>query len=317
MKFVEELKNKNLVQRDEHFKSYRSLVRRASTGAALSAKDQQALTAAMNALGFDFARLERDAQVMEKAEELKRKAEKLPELKQAEASASDTLRAIGENAQRIIGAETDKVNVARAALKEREQSVKRCEEIRDQLRKLESEHFELMDVADPAIARRRGHIAQVLYGRPKSADLPHDLIEFEILMANPDLPNEFQRVNLIEFVPLAGQTIEQVQDLVAKVNAIGKAGRAQFYLLPEGTDLDPLCHRDLVRTPYRDNSVDLLDLDYQLAPGQTPEQLEQLKRRIIELIPPIEKIRRIWQLGGHPDRNTLEEMLAKRNEVKC
>ncbi len=159
---------------------------------------------------------------------------------------------VAEHRDRMIQA-TRAVNAAKVAAEKHEQ--------------LQREHPTLFG-RDLDAERRRRHLVQVCYARPKNSTA--EIIEFENLMSGPSGWNLAQ-LEGFEFIAVEGQSADELADLRARAVALIRGGKRAYYLA--GKTEPDFARRDCVLWGIDAQRFDTSAVSFQLLPGQSAEDL--------------------------------------------
>ncbi|HSZ55451.1 MAG TPA: hypothetical protein VK797_07320 [Tepidisphaeraceae bacterium] len=283
--FIEKRKQAEADQQATNLKAYRQLARKAATGGKLSSQEETKLNALADTLELTTAMLEADAKVF------RAEAELAPIAATADSARAEEKQMMNLRAEFEIeaGAKVDALNARRASIAAGQLSagrrLKLALDAGDKLRQLRAKHFALLDVEDPNIAARRRHLAQGVFSDVAIGQ--YDTILIEQIMADPSQWRDLLAPGLT-FIPLPGQSREQLDGLVAIATALIQDGRPAKYLLPNDAEPRIRRHRNAVLLVGESNDVSLYLFESEqwivhwiLAPGQSPQDLEALTGKFL------------------------------------
>lgn len=161
-----------------------------------------------------------------------------------------------------------------------------------QLGEIDSVHWEVLGLPDPAVAAKRRHLVQAVFGRPRAGAI--DSAEFEAVMASPQnfLNMLDSATSQIEWLPAEGQTAGQLSELLTRARELARVGRECRYLLGE-ENAGKVAHYsnvclwfDAVRREHPDHIKQMLSsYTFLPHPGQSREDLDAMLAKLRKKIP--------------------------------
>ena len=285
MQFINAIREQADAQAKADFEDYRSLVARAvAAGGKLNAADTKQLAKLAAARGFQPERVEADADVLRKADGLRAEAatfdaataayNQAVQAEQAhEAETAEILRQRGEQAGKLF-AESRSLMAAAGRARDAAAAVK----------ELEGRHWRLLGIESPEAATRRRHLVQTVGAKPVKYEATCEVIEFEDLMHAP------RGIDGIEFVPVEGQTEEQLAALVALAKsfprgdpqALAAGAGAVFYLMPPDAAEAITERSGRVLTVKQAVERGWFGVTFVPAPGQRQAELDALRAEVVK-----------------------------------
>lgn len=323
MGYLEERKRQEQQEHEARAAEYARLTQREAAG-KLPERDYAKLTAAASAIGKNAESVEADLVVWQQAMALEPVAATAEQLRR-DRDATREANAAADTEARAIRARLDAEFAERfQAMTEADRKLAVAERASAELAELRGQHWRLLGVADPSIAARKRHVAQILFsGEPRPATC--EFVSLEQVMRGPGGHRRLLDLTPDELVPLDGQATDEAAEVLAQMQTMIHADHGQRcrYLLHAVDAPKVRCNSDLVMYADAPGTADASTyrfatneaeggwlVSFVRAPGQTDGELEELKNLLRLRLGRERKHRRddeaIHNVGG--TRKTLEVM---------